>query len=220
MRVPLLLLVALSLTFSLLCSTAFAGSIGWEAEDTVAIIPPMAVFEDADPAIVSGDGKYIYSPTSNSGSAEYEFEVPMNGTFFMWAHHLSVDAGRNSYHLVIDDPKQPVDDSLAWDTILVPRRERLGEDVYILNRDVYSNEWGWIRVFGREDAQWMLYLIRTFELKKGKHSMYLWARERETKVDCFCLTDNFDEQPVFPDEATGLGVEPKGKLAIAWAAIK
>ena len=40
--------------------------------------------------------------------------------------------------------------------------------------------------------------------------MYLWARERETKVDCFYLTDSFDEQPVFPDEALGiLAVSPK-----------
>ena len=216
MKSSLSLLVVLSLAFSFLWSSAFAGSIGWEAEDTVAINPPLAVFEDEN---LSG-GKYIYSPTSNAGSAEYEFEVPMNGTFFMWAYHLSIDAGRNSYHLVIDDPKQPVDDSLAWDTILEPQPTKLGEVVDIENKDIYDPNWGWIRVFGREDAQWMLYMIRTFELKKGTHKMYLWTRERETKVDCFCLTDNFNEQPVFPDEATGLAVDPKEKLAVTWGSLK
>lgn len=220
MKLSSLSLVILGLAFRFLCSSAFAGSIGWEAEDAVVINLPLAVFEDADPNIVSGHGRYIYSPASYAGSAEYDFDVPMNGTFFMWAHHLSIDSSRNSYYLVIDDPKQPTDESLAWDTILQPQPKKLGEVVNINNKDVYSNEWGWIRVFGRQDAQWMLYLIRTFELKKGSHKMYLWVRERETKVDCFCLTDNFDEQPVFPDEAKGLGVDPKEKLAVVWGALK
>ena len=220
MKISLSLLVVLSLIFGLLCSSAFAGSIGWEAEDYVAITPPMAVFENGDPAIVSGDGKYIYSPTSNSGSIEYEFAVPMDGTFFLWAHHLSIDSGRNSCHLVIDDPKLPADDSMVWDTIMEPQPKKLGEVVDIENKDSYDPNWNWIRVFGREDAQWMLYKIRTFELKKGYHQMYLWARERETKVDCFCLTDNFAEQPVFPEETTGLSVNPRGSLAITWGSLK
>jgi hypothetical protein len=51
--------------------------------------------------------------------------------------------------------------------------------------------------------------------------MYIWTRERETKVDCFYLTDRFDEQPVFPDEAMGFAaVEPAKKLAITWGTLK
>jgi hypothetical protein len=217
MKLLLSFLVMLSLILSFSCSVAFAGGIGWEAEDAIVINPPLAIFEDASVS----NGQYIYSPTSNEGSAEYEFEVPKNGTYFMWAHHLSIDAGRNSYHLVIDDPNRPTDDSLAWDTILEPQPTKLGEVVDIENKDVYSNEWDWIRVFGREDAQWMLYMIRTFDLEKGKHEMYLWARERETKVDCFYLTDRFDEQPVFPEEAPGiLAVSPEEKLTTTWGSVR
>ena len=201
----------------LLCSQAFAGGIGWEAEDTVAITPPMAAFDDPNVS----NGKYVMTPTSNQGSAEYEFEVPVDRTYFMWAYHLSIDAGRNSYHLVIDDPKQPADDCLVWDTILEPQPTKLGEVVDIENKDIYDPEWGWTRVFGRDDCQWMLYTIRTFELKKGSHKMYLWGRERETKVDAFFLSDRFDEQPVFPDEAPGLApVEPQEKLAVTWGGLK
>jgi hypothetical protein len=51
--------------------------------------------------------------------------------------------------------------------------------------------------------------------------MYLWARERETKVDCFYLTDRFDEQPVFPEEAPGiLAVSPEEKLTTTWGSIR
>lgn len=154
MRLSLLLLIVLVSVFSFFSLVVFAGGIGWEAEDAVVINAPLAVFED--PKV--SNGKYIYSPTSNQGSAEYEFEVPKDGTYFMWAHHLSIDAGRNSYHLVIDDPKMPADDCLVWDTILEPQPTKLGEVVDIENKDVYDPEWGWTRVFGREDCQWMLYL--------------------------------------------------------------
>ena len=200
----------------LLCSNAFAGSIGWEAEDALVINPPLAIFEDGN----LSNGKCIYSPTSNSGSAEYEFDVPKNGTYYMWAHHLSIDAGRNSYHLIIDDSGQPADDNLVWDTILDPQPKKLGEEVDIDGKDSYNFEWGWDRIFGRADGLWNILTIRTFELKSGSHMMYLWVRERETKVDCFCLTDIFSEQPVFPDETTGLAVDPKEKLAITWGLLK
>jgi len=208
----------LSLAFILLCSSAFAAGIGWEAEDVVAINAPQAVFEDAN----ASGGKYVTSPTSNEGSVEYEFEIPSDGTYFMWAHHLSIDSGRNSCYLVIDDPESPLDNAdLVWDTILEPQPTQLGEEVDVENRDTYSNDWGWIRVFGRADGLWNVLTIRTFELSAGKHSMYIWTRERETKMDCFYLTDRFDEQPVFPDEAMGFAaVDPAKKLAITWGSLK
>ena len=79
MRFLLLLLVLSILALGLFSSVVLAGGIGWEAEDTVAITPPMAVFED--PKL--SNGKYVYSPTANQGSVEYEFEVPKDGTYYM-----------------------------------------------------------------------------------------------------------------------------------------
>ncbi len=217
MKFSISLSVILCLTINFFCSVALAGGIGWEAEDGVQINPPMAVFEDA----TLSNGKCIYSPTSNEGSIVYEFEVPKDSTYFMWAYHQSVDAGRNSYHLVMDDANKPADDCFVWDTILDPQPTKLGEVVDIENKDSYDPEWGWTRVFGRDDCQWMLYLIRTFELETGGHTMYLWTRERETKIDAFYLSDNFNEQPVFPDEAPGiLAVDPEEKLTGTWGSIK
>ena len=93
--------------------------------------------------------------------------------------------------------------------------------VDIENQDTYDPNWGWIRVFAREDGQWMLYKIRVFELSAGKHSMYIWTRERETNVDCYYLTNDFNEQPVFPDEVPGFAaVDPAKKLAITWGSLK
>jgi hypothetical protein len=211
------LLVVSSLAFGFLCSSVFAG-IGWEAEDAVAINPPQAVFEDAN----ASGGKYVTSPTSNEGSVEYEFEVPADGTYFMWARHLSIDSGRNSCYLVIDDPASPLDNAdLAWDTILEPQPRQLGEEVDVENKDTYSNDWEWIRVFGRVDGLWNILTIRTFELSAGKHSMYIWTRERETKMDCFYLTASFDDQPVLPHEAMGFAaVDPAKKLAVTWGSLK
>ncbi len=218
MKLSLSLLVVLSLVFSSLCSSAFAGGIGWEAEDVVAINPPQAVFDDP---IASG-GKYVTSPTSNEGSIEYEFEVPADGTYFMWAYHLSIDAGRNSCYLVIDDPASPLDNAdLVWDTILEPRPRQLGEEVDIENKDTYAIDWEWIRVFGRVDGLWNVLKIRTLELSAGKHSMYIWTRERESKRDCYYLTNSFDEQPVFPNEVPGFAaVDPVEKLAVTWGSLK
>jgi hypothetical protein len=216
MKVSLSVLLILILAFSFLYSNVFAGAMGWEAEDAIVINLPLQIFEDKN----ASNGKYISTPTSNQGSVEYEFEVPVDGTYFMWARHLSIDAGRNSYHLVIDDPKMPGDDSLVWDTILEPQPQKLGEVVDIENKDKYTNDWEWIRVFGRIEAKFNLLTIRTFTLKKGNHRMYLWGREQDTKVDCFCLTDRFDEQPVFPKESTRLAVNLKGKHATTWGKLK
>jgi len=219
MKLSSLFPVVLSLTFVFLCSSAFAGGIGWEAEDFVAITAPQEVFDDD--ANASG-GKYVTSLTSNEGSVEYEFEVPADGTYFMWAYHLSIDSGRNSCYLVIDDPASPLDNAdLVWDTILEPQPRQLGEEVDIENVDTYELDWSWIRVFGRGGGLWNILKIRTFDLSAGVHKMYIWTREREAKIDCYYLTNDFNEQPVFPDQVMGFAaVDPAKKLAITWGSLK
>ena len=211
-------LIVLVLASSFLCSSVFAGAIGWEAEDFVAINAPQAVFDDAN----ASGGQYVTSLESNVGSVEYEFEVPKNGTYFMWAHHLSLDSGRNSSYLVIDDPASPLDNAdLVWDTILEPQPTQLEDEVDVEGLDTYPVDWIWIRVFKRVDGLWNIIAIRTFELTAGTHKMYIWTRERETNIDAYFLTDSFDEQPLFPNEVSGFtAVKPTTKLATTWGALK
>jgi hypothetical protein len=44
---------------------------------------------------------------------------------------------------------------------------------------------------------------------------------KDAGIMSFYLTDRFDEQPVFPDEAPGiLAVSPKEKLTTTWGSIR
>ncbi len=204
-------------------SRAFAAGIAWEAEDALLVNDPLQLAEDAN---ASGE-KYIFSPVGDQGSAEYEFRVPKDGIYFLWGRHISKDGGSNSAYLVIDDPESPIgNNDLVWDTHMEPLYEKLEEEVIVWGREVFSPEWLWMRVIQRTDQPDPNVLeakIRVFDLEAGKHKMYLWARE-PTKIDCFYLTDEFDEEPVFPGEDTGfadfLVGNPKGKLSTTWGGIK
>ncbi|MFC1715327.1 hypothetical protein ACFL6S_16785 [Candidatus Poribacteria bacterium] len=212
------LLTSVFVLITLCCSHVFAGGIGWEAEHTASITPPMEVGLDNN----ASGGQYLFTGTSNSGLASYEFEVPKNGTYFMWAHHSSDSAGSNSFFLSIDEPTDPQGiTALTWDTIPEPQPQARGEVVDIEGVDLYSADWLWIRVFERQDELFNLMKIREFELTTGGHTMYLAGREGQTKADAFYLTDNFNDQPVFPDEATGiLAVSPGKKMTTTWASVK
>ena len=196
----------------------------WEAEDAKVITPPMQVFEDNPDA---SDGKYVSSPSANVGSVEYEIEVPKAGKYYLWARFISQDTGSNSWLLQVDDPASVVgNDDFAWDTIvpeLMPKK--VGEEVGPFDEPgpawEFQDEWWWIRLLERIDKQFNVLRIRVLELSFGKHSLYLWNREGNTKVDAFYLSDKFDEQPVLPDEAPGLTpVEPESKLATTWGELK
>ncbi len=177
----------------------------------------MAVSQDGN----ASGGQYLLG-AANSGLASYEFQVPKNGTYFMWAHHFSDSSAHNSFFLSIDEPKNPQgDNTLAWDALLEPQPRELGEVAENDGVGQYSAEWLWVRVFERVDGSFNFLKIREFELTTGNHTMYLAGREQQSKVDAFYLTDIFSEQPVFPDEAPGfMPVEAKDKLAATWASVK
>jgi hypothetical protein len=224
MRFSLSFLVVLSLIFSLLCSNTFAGGIGWEAEDSSAINPPMQVYVDLPEA--SG-GMYIASPTADQGSVEYEIEVPKSGRYFLWVRFRSQDTRSNSWYLQVDDSASAVGDTdLVWDTIvpdLMPKE--LGEEVGPLEEPgpawEFGDQWWWLRLLDRIDGQFNVLKIRVLDLSVGKHKLYLWNREANTRADAFYLSDRFDEQPVLPEEAPGLlAVKPEEKLAVTWGEIK
>ena len=105
------------------CSQAFAGGIGWEAEDAKVINPPMQVFEDVPDA---SEGKYVAPAAANAGSIEYEVEVPKAGKYYLWVRFMSQDTGTSSWFFQVDDPANVIGNSdFAWDTMvpdLMPRR--------------------------------------------------------------------------------------------------
>lgn len=209
---------------SLLCSQAFAGGIGWEAEDFLAITPPMQAYADLPDA---SNGQYVASPSANQVSVEYDIEVPKAGKYYLWVHFRSVDTGTNSWFLKVDDSSTPVgDDSFAWDTIvpdLMPKA--IGEEVGPLEEPgpawEFNNQWWWFRLLERIDLQFNVLKIRVLDLGIGKHTLYLWNREANTRADAFYLSDTFSEQPVFPEDAPGLiSVDPQEKLATTWGGLK
>lgn len=196
------------------CILASAAGIGWEAEDAAKITAPLEVREDVD----ASGGKYIATPTSNQGMAEYEFRVPRDGVYFLWAHQKTDNASHNSYFLSIDDPNLIDVPEYVWDIYdgLIfdnPDAEQ--------NKGVHLNQWAWGIVIerpGGEDAATRQ--VYKFELKAGKHTMYLAGREPEAKVDAFYLSNTFDEEPVFPGEASGWAVDSQSKVISTWGAIK
>lgn len=219
----LLSFAILSSTSGILCSSIFAGGIGWEAENAKEINPPMQMYADPE----ASNGEYIASPTANQGSIVYEIEVPKTGKYYLWVRFQSQDTGSNSWFLQLDNPVSVIgDDDFAWDTIvpdLMPKK--VGEEVGPLAEPgpawEFNNKWWWLRLLDRIDKQFNVLKIRVLELSTGSHTLYLWNREANTRADAFYLSDTFSEQPVLPEDAPGLlAVNSKAKLAVTWGKLK
>jgi hypothetical protein len=178
--------------------------LAFEAEDFDEIGLPMTVVEDED---VSG-GEYIKSPNGRAGWAEYEIEIPEDGTYYMWGMVQEHDGVTDSFFITfnLDDRGDDNDtNENTWDL------------------DGPANAWAWDKVSGRGlggDP-------RAFELDAGTHNLRVWTRENESWLDCIYMSTDQLAVPILASEFEGRerttiqkAVNYAGRLAAVWGQIK
>ena len=72
----------------------------------------------------ASSGAYIYSSTNNSGYADYSFNVPKSGTYFIWGRALSPHLAADSFYISIDNGSEiewhiPIFTNWNWDQAAV-----------------------------------------------------------------------------------------------------
>ena len=200
----LLFYALLVLLFSSSVHAALDDELAFEAEDFDEIGLPMQVVEDED---VSG-GKYIKSPNGRAGWAEYEIEIPDDGTYYMWGMVQEHDGVTDSFFITFDLDDRGDDNDTnenSWD---------LGGP---------ADVWVWDPVSGRGlggDP-------RVFELDVGTHTLRVWTRENESWLDCIYMSTDRNALPVLASEFQGRertsapkSVTHAGKAATIWGRIK
>ena len=90
-----------------------------EAEDGV-LHSPMRSVTDSN----ASSGAYIYSSTNYSGYAEYSFNVPKSGTYFIWGRALSPHSAADSFYISVDNGSEiewhiPIFTNWNWDQAAV-----------------------------------------------------------------------------------------------------
>ncbi len=178
--------------------------LAFEAEDFDKIGPPMEVVEDND---VSGGG-YIKSAQGRAGWAEYEIEIPDDGTYYMWGMVQEHDGVTDSSFITFDLDDRGADDDTnenTWDM------------------DAPADTWAWDKVSGRGlggDP-------RVFELDNGTHILRVWTRENEAWLDCIYMSTDQNAVPILASEFDGRertiikrAVTCAGKLTAGWGQVK
>ena len=205
MRNKNLLYCMFSLNFCILClsftSVCVPAELGFEAEDADVLVPVMAVFEDP----TASGGNFIAAGLGGGGRqagwAEYSLDIFVDGKYTVWGRVLTESDGTDSLHVTMDDDNSPqaADTEKIWDT---------GQPFI---------EWTWSKVVWREDN------ALAFELDKGQHTLYIWSREGNTRLDAIYMSTDANATPKLPDEVEEQGpqmVDITDKLATTWGSLK
>jgi len=183
-----------------------------EAESADLVEAPMVIGDDAN----ASRGQFVWAegpPLTGGGGAgwtEYKINLPAPGTYALWGKVLAWDGNSDSFWVTWQPADPDEDPQVTQNT-----QFRWGV--------AQGNEWHWTRINhwldgGTFDREW------TFN-QAGETTLRIGSREDATMLDVIFITDNLsaDEaevQPRDPTEQDLVAVEPKGKLATAWASIK
>lgn len=145
----------------------FVDGILWLEAESGDPAAPFEVMNSND----ASEGQYIISPngtgfnqdpnSADAGLASYTFDVPADGTYYVWGRVLSPSGSDNSFFIRMDN-----DPAEAWGTPV-------------------GNEFQWDRVNmdnGGAD--------RSFNLTAGTHTLYVIQREDGTLLDKLLITDD------------------------------
>lgn len=123
--------------------------------------------------IREGVGSGWTKPPSGSGTAEYNFEVPTSGKYYLWARVKWESGCSNAFFIHIDDDK------------ILPA-----------NRKGFTQE-GAPKTLGKDTTlhQWHWYSRHVFLLEEGKHKLTIKNQDDGSSVDLFLFTDNPDFVP-------------------------
>jgi hypothetical protein len=174
-----------------------AAELGFEAEDASLFVPIMDIFEDK----TASGGKYISAGKAaggrEAGKAEYKIEVLAPGEYTIWGRVMALDTAKDSFHVTMDDAKSPqaADADKIWDT---------GQ----------HQTWEWPKVKWREKDP------LTFKLTRGEHTLIIWSREGDTRLDCIYMSTAANAIPKLPEDVKAYAVETQNKLATSWANLK
>jgi hypothetical protein len=115
-------------------------------------------------------GQYIQTATANSGTGSWSFSVPSSGTYYVWGRVHAVDADHDSFFVKMDSGT---------------------EDIYDAAEGLWSPNWQWTRVNGRNGTPVPLTLNpRTFSLSAGAHTLTFRGRETSTWLDRVIVTND------------------------------
>lgn len=118
------------------------------------------------------------SPPSGSGKAEYTFNIPSSGDYYLWARVKWESGCSDAFFVYIDN----INDANG---VIKPRNRKgfvQGGDQNTLGKDTTFHTWHW-------------YCRHVFSLNKGEHKLTVKNQDDGSMADMFLLTDNPDYVP-------------------------
>ncbi|GIX06678.1 MAG: hypothetical protein KatS3mg115_1081 [Candidatus Poribacteria bacterium] len=198
--------------------------IALEAEFANEIVPPMTVavpddVKDFGPKPPDPSrGQFIWAPGApatgggGAGYARFIVEIPKEDTYAIWGRVIAWDGNSDSFWVTVTppdedpNPQQSQDTHFRWATQQGP-------------------DWHWDRV-----NQWLDggTFEREWDLPKGEVVITIWVREDATMLDALYIVNDTSNNvvPRLPTDQEverqqgKLAVDPRGKLATTWAALK
>jgi len=108
------------------------------------------------------NGRYIYSPLNNQGTASYQVNIPSAGTYAVWCRVIGSNDLSDSFFVSMDGGTEGI-----YDTSLAG----------------WSPDWVWNQVNSRGGSNPQL-----FTLSQGTHTLLFRGRDAETRLDALYIT--------------------------------
>jgi hypothetical protein len=172
--------------------------VTWEAEKPVkrddAWLIKSASKTDKSKRLVAGEGyvrhPMLWPPKGRPKDAKvppaqliYEFSVPSTGVYYFWAKvYWGIDECHNSFWIGLDKDVPAAD----WASLSHDARSPK-ERPYLFGEDAVYLRWHWVRYNSGDLATG-----GGVRLSKGKHRLYVRAREDGLSIDRFLLTSDRD----------------------------
>src|SRR4030042_1594917 len=122
----------------------------------------------------ASEGKYVYTPTSEQGSASYTFQISSPGKYRMEASVLTpypTPDGHNSFYLGLDSESAKGNDTYTYDTL-----------------ETASFAWDNVSLRGPSgNVTWSQYDPMLWDLTQGTHTFTFYGREANTWLDQIIL---------------------------------
>ncbi len=114
----------------------------------------------------------ISSAEAEKGTATFNFNVPADGKYVIWARVKGPTADNDSFYVAMDGQ----------------------EDVFDMNDEGVEpkNEWKVMRINGRDEKDPFTLNPRVFELKAGKHTLVIRGRETGAFLDWVTITNKMN----------------------------
>ncbi len=133
--------------------------------DTGTVVAPMAAVQD----VTATDGDYIYSPIVNQGSATFNVDIPVAGTYVIWCRVIASGSTSESFLVSVDGETPDIFDA-AYSTA--------------------SSTWQWAVVNGRNNIAPLNLNPRTFALTSGLHTITFQTRDANVKLDRILIAND------------------------------